>query len=96
MFVKLDDDIDEEESDPELRPSYLYMEMKSTVAFKEIDIDSMLEHTSYDDFMRGLYSSHMSGLDSEQQKEMRKREAEQQTRGIQLDFDEGETQTQDQ
>lgn len=31
------------------------MELQSTVAFKEIDIDSMLAHTSLDDFLRGLY-----------------------------------------
>jgi hypothetical protein len=31
------------------------MELQSTVAFKEIDIDKMLEHTTLDDFLRGLY-----------------------------------------
>lgn len=33
------------------------MELKSTVAFKEIDIDRMLQHTSLDDFLRGLYTT---------------------------------------
>jgi len=31
------------------------MELQSTVSFKEIDIDKMLEQTSLDDFLRGLY-----------------------------------------
>ena len=35
--------------------SYIYMEIESTSNFKDIDIDKMLEHTSMDDFMRGLY-----------------------------------------
>jgi len=33
------------------------MELKSTASFKDVDIDAMLEHTSFDDFMRGLYNS---------------------------------------
>lgn len=33
------------------------MELKSTTGFKDIDIDAMLEHTSFDDFMRGLYTN---------------------------------------
>ena len=33
------------------------MELESTSSFKDIDIDKMLEHTTMDDFMRGLYSS---------------------------------------
>lgn len=37
------------------RPSYLYMELKSTSSFRDIDIDSMLEHTSLDELMRSLY-----------------------------------------
>ena len=31
------------------------MELKSTSTFKDIDIDAMLEHTSFDEFMQGLY-----------------------------------------
>ena len=31
------------------------MELESTSNFKDIDIDKMLEHTSMEDFMRGLY-----------------------------------------
>ena len=31
------------------------MELKSTTSFKDIDIDQMLEHTTFDDFMKGLY-----------------------------------------
>ena len=37
-------------------PTYLYMELQSTSSFKDIDIDKMLEHTTLDDFMRGLYT----------------------------------------
>ena len=35
--------------------NYIFMELQSTVAFKEIDIDQMLQHTTLDDFLRGLY-----------------------------------------
>lgn len=49
--------IDEEIEDDEDRASYLVMELQSTTSFRDIDIDKMLEHTSLDDFMRGLYSS---------------------------------------
>ena len=34
--------------------NYIYMELQSTVAFKQIDIDQMLQHTTLDDFLRGL------------------------------------------
>jgi len=33
------------------------MELQSTSSFKDIDIDAMLEHTTLEDFMRGLYIS---------------------------------------
>ena len=36
------------------------MELKSTASFKDIDIDAMLEHTSFDDFMKGLYSTRVA------------------------------------
>ena len=49
----IEDDSWQEKDDS--RPSYLYMELKSTSSFRDIDIDKMLEHTSLDDFMRGLY-----------------------------------------
>lgn len=41
------------------------MELQSTVSFKQIDIDKMLEHTSLDDFMRGLYTK-AAGINSNQ------------------------------
>jgi len=58
-FVKLDnsaieDDQFDDESD---RASYLFMELTSTSSFRDIDIDRMLEHTTMDDFMKGLYQS---------------------------------------
>jgi hypothetical protein len=31
------------------------MELGSTVSFKDIDIDKMMEHTTLDDFLKGLY-----------------------------------------
>lgn len=43
------------------RASYLYMELQSTTTFKDVDIDKMLEHTTLDDFMRGLYSKQRAG-----------------------------------
>lgn len=58
-FVKLDStEIDDEtyEEDGD-RASYLFMQLESTSSFKDIDIDKMLEHTTMDDFMRGLYTS---------------------------------------
>lgn len=36
------------------------MELKSTASFKDVDVDAMLEHTTFDDFMRGLYSSRVA------------------------------------
>lgn len=46
------------------------MELQSTVAFKEIDIDKMLEHTSLDDFLRGLYmTATTTGNNKKQQTE---------------------------
>jgi hypothetical protein len=59
-FVKIDTaDIDDDDyQDEGDRASYLYMELTSTTSFKDnIDIDRMLEHTTLDDFMRGLYTS---------------------------------------
>jgi len=58
-FVKLDnseieDEVFDDDSD---RASYLFMELESTTSFRDIDIDKMLEHTTLDDFMKGLYSS---------------------------------------
>jgi len=59
VFVKLDgEELDEEAFDDDAdRASYLFMELTSTSSFKDIDIDKMLEHTTLDDFMRGLYTS---------------------------------------
>lgn len=36
------------------------MELKSTTQFKDIDIDAMLEHTTFEEFMKGLYSSRVA------------------------------------
>lgn len=55
-FVGLEaEDVSDDEEDFESKAQYLYMELKSTASFKDVDIDSMLEHTTFDDFMRGLY-----------------------------------------
>ena len=50
------DEFDDDEIDYEAQ-QYLYMELKSTASFKDVDIDAMLEHTTFDEFMRGLYNS---------------------------------------
>lgn len=54
------DDEDENEHGDDERPSYLYMELRSTAQTgdkdaKEVDIEKMLEHFSFDDFMKGMY-----------------------------------------
>ena len=36
------------------------MELKSTSSFKDVDIDAMLEHTTFDEFMKGLYANKIS------------------------------------
>ncbi len=58
-FVKLAGDVEGDEEvdfdEVEDRPSYIFMELESTTSFNDIDIDAMLEHTTLDDFMRGLY-----------------------------------------
>jgi len=65
-FVKLDksasgniedEDLEDDSFDDNNRQSFLYMELQSTSSFKDIDIDAMLEHTTLEDFMRGLYIS---------------------------------------
>lgn len=64
-FVKLDNaaiednDNFDDESD---RASYLFMELTSTSSFRDIDIDAMLEHTTMDDFMKGLYQKGDTGM----------------------------------
>ena len=51
-------DMDDDSGDFDLASkSYIYLELESTTNFKDIDIDKMLEHTSMDDFMRGLYTT---------------------------------------
>ena len=52
-ILNVDDDLDDD--DIEGKSNFLTMELQSTVAFKEIDIDTMLKHTTLDDLMRGLY-----------------------------------------
>lgn len=41
--------------------NFVFMELQSTVAFKEVDIDQMLQHTTLDDFLRGLYVKAVDG-----------------------------------
>jgi hypothetical protein len=41
----------------ENQPQYLYLELKSTSSFKDVDVDAMLEHTNFDDFMKGLFKN---------------------------------------
>jgi hypothetical protein len=56
--TELIDDYDKEfYEQTEDRAQYLYMELESTAAFKNVDIDAMLEHTSIEQFMHGLYTA---------------------------------------
>ena len=41
------------------------MELRSTTSFKDIDIDAMLEHTTFEDFMKGMYVSKVQGRKAE-------------------------------
>lgn len=70
-FVKLDaESVEDGYDEDDDRASYLYMELQSTTSFKDIDIDRMLEHTTLDDFMRGLYTKDRSeGFSQLEQKE---------------------------
>ena len=70
-FVKIDNaDLDDEALDDDSdRASYLYMELQSTSSFKDIDIDKMLEHTTLDDFMKGLYQSGADAKDAAKKKQ---------------------------
>ena len=45
----------DEDEDPENMEQYVFMEIKSTVSFKEIDIDEMLKHATLEDLMKGMY-----------------------------------------
>ncbi len=52
-ITEIDDGDDDD--DFEGKSNHIYMELQSTVAFREVDIDKMLEHTTLDDFLKGLY-----------------------------------------
>jgi translation initiation factor IF-3 len=58
---QFDDDYD---SDQENQEEYIFMELRSTATFKDIDIDAMLEHTTFDDFMKGLYANRIASESS--------------------------------
>ena len=57
-FVAISDG--EDEGDFENQPQYIFMELKSTASFKDIDIDAMLEHTTFEEFMKGLFTSRIT------------------------------------
>ena len=69
-MLSVDDDDDFDEDDYEGRSQHLYMELQSTVSFKEIDIDKMLEHTTLDDFLRGLYVNSLGASSSAADKKL--------------------------
>lgn len=52
LILNLDDDPDFDEEDV---PDYLYMELRSTASFGDIDIDAMVEMTTLDEFMSGIF-----------------------------------------
>ena len=69
QFVRLSEeegmDLEDDSGNFDLQSkSYIYMELESTTNFKDIDIDKMLEHTSMEDFMRGLY---VTGIEKSKQ-----------------------------
>jgi hypothetical protein len=64
-FVALQED---DEFDADGAAEYLYMELKSTTSFKDVDIDAMLEHTTFEEFMKGLYSSRVATQKTNQPK----------------------------
>jgi NAD+--asparagine ADP-ribosyltransferase len=45
----------------------LYMELKSTNTFKDIDIDAMLEHSTFEDLMKGMYLSKIQATKTSKQ-----------------------------
>ena len=64
-------------SDMENQPEFLFMELKSTTSFgRDIDIDAMLEHTTFDDFMKGLYANRILGGQKQKKGEKPKTEFE--------------------
>ena len=50
----------EYDDDYENQNEFLFMELRSTASFKDIDIDAMLEHTTFDEFMKGLYANRVA------------------------------------
>lgn len=46
----------EDSDDDEDRPDHLYMELRSTATFKDVDVDAMVEATTFDEFMGGIFS----------------------------------------
>jgi hypothetical protein len=60
-MISVDDNVDDEGEMLDGQANYIFMELQSTVAFREIDIDQMLQHTNLDDFLRGLYVKAVEG-----------------------------------
>jgi hypothetical protein len=55
---ELIDDYDKDlYEDVDERAQYLYMELESTNTFRDIDIEAMLENTTMEQFMHGLYTA---------------------------------------
>ena len=49
---------DDESDDDEDRPDHLFMELRSTATFKDVDVDAMVEATTFDEFMSGIFTGH--------------------------------------
>jgi len=43
-------------------PDYVYMELRSTSTYKDIDIDAMMDSMSFDELMGGLYTSKIKSI----------------------------------
>lgn len=46
----------DESDDDEDTPDHLYMELRSTATFKDVDVDAMVEATTFDEFMGGIFT----------------------------------------
>mmetsp|Transcript_2058 Transcript_2058/g.3639 ORF Transcript_2058/g.3639 Transcript_2058/m.3639 type:complete len:223 (+) Transcript_2058:602-1270(+) len=62
--------------DFENQPENLYMELKSTTSFKIFDIDEMLEHTTFDDFMKSVYMKRIADTKNKETKVTKQEQTE--------------------
>lgn len=67
--TELIDDYDKDfYEDAEEGAQYLYMELKSLTSTSAINIDALLESTTLDSFMHGLYTANKIGVERSEKK----------------------------